>query len=211
MPSPPARLVARSRLVWHIAGSLKDFWSSDLNRATVGLVDPQPGELLVDLGAGLGPASVEAVGHIGLTGGVIAVDPSRTMRAVLRLRRLSHRGLRGIEIADGTAESLPVEAGSIDALWAVNATHHFTHLDRFATELSRALRPGGRVVLVEEDLHHQDHPLTQAAGTGRHGPHAIDVDALMELFAGAGLAEATSTYRTLAGTPATVITTTKPA
>ncbi len=211
MLSPPARLVARSRLVWHIAGSLKDFWSSDLNRATVGLVDPRPGELLVDLGAGLGPASVEAVGHIGLTGGVIAVDPSRTMRAVLRLRRLSHRGLRRIEIADGAAESLPVEAGSIDALWAVNATHHFTALDRFATELSRALRPGGRVVLVEEDLNHPDHPFTQAAGPGRHGPHAIDVDALLELFTGAGLTDATSVYRALAGVPATVITATKPA
>lgn len=211
MPSPPARLASRSRLAWHIAGSLKDFWSSDLNRATVALVDPRPGELLVDLGAGLGPASVEAVGHVGPTGRVIAVDPSRTMRAVLRLRRLTHRGLRGIEIADGAAESLPVGAGSIHALWAVNATHHFTDLDRFATELSRALLPGGRVVLVEEDLNHPAHPFTQTAGPGSHGPHAIDVDALLEIFTASGLADASSTYRTLVGTPATVITATKPA
>lgn len=74
-----------------------------------------------------------------------------------------------------------------------------------------AVRPGGRVVLVEEDLNHPDHPFTQAADPGRHGPHAIDIDALLQLFAGAGLTDATSVYRALAGIPATVITATKPA
>lgn len=210
MPST-IRLAANARLVWHLAGSLKDFWSSDLNRATVELVAPQPGEVVVDLGAGLGPASVEAIGLVGPTGRVIAVGPSRTMRAVLRLRCLAQRGLRAIEVCDGTAESLPVEAHSVDALWAVNATHHFAALDLFVAELARVLGPGGRVVLVEEDLNHPDHPFEQVAGHGHHGPHAIDVEALLELFTSAGLADASSTYRTVAGTPATVITTGKPA
>lgn len=209
--SPTIRLAANARLVWHLAGSLKDFWSSDLNRATVELVAPQPGEVVMDLGAGLGPASVEAIGFVGPTGRVIAVDPSRTMRAVLRLRCLAHRGLRAIEVRDGTAESLPIEAHSVDALWAVNATHHFADLDRFVAELARVLGPGGRAVLVEEDLNHPDHPFTQVAGQGHHGPHAIDVEALLKLFKSAGLADTSSTYRTVAGTPATVITTGKPA
>ncbi len=208
---PSTRLAERAGLVWHIAGSLKDFWSSDLNRATVELVDPRPGEVVVDLGAGLGPASVEAVGLVGPTGRVIAVDPSRTMRAVLRLRRLARRGLGAVEVREGAAESLPVEVGLVDALWAVNATHHFTDLGRFAGEVARVLRPGGRVVLVEEDLNHPRHPFAQVAGPGHHGPHAIDVEGLLGLFSGAGLAEAGSTYRTVAGAPATVITTTKPA
>lgn len=204
------RLGARARLGWHIVDSFKDFWSSDLNRTTVQLVDPRAGEVVVDLGAGLGPASVEAVGLVGPTGRVIAVDPSRTMRAVLRLRCLAHRGLRAVEVRGGAAESMPVEAHSVDALWAVNATHHFADLDRFVAELARVLRPGGRVVLVEEDLNHPHRPFTQVAGQGHHGPHAIDVDALLELFRSAGLADPTSTYRTVAA-PATVITTSKPA
>ncbi len=210
---PLTRLARRVGLVWHVAGSLQDFWSSDLNRATVELVDPRPGEVVVDLGAGLGPASVEAVGLVGPTGRVVAVDPSRTMRAVLRLRRLARRGLGAVEVCDGTAESLPVEVGLVDALWAVNATHHFRDLGRFAAEVARVLRPGGRVVLVEEDLNHPGHPFAQAAGLGHHdhGPHAIDVEGLLALFAGAGLAEAGSAYRTVAGAPATVITATKPA
>ena len=209
--TPSTGLSARVRLAWHIAGSLADFWSSDLNRATVELVDPRAGEVVIDLGAGLGPASVEAIGLVGPTGRVVAVDPSRTMRAVLRLRCLARRGLRAVEVCGGTAESLPVEAGSVDALWAVNATHHFADLDRFVAELSRVLKPGGRVVLVEEDLNHPDHPFAQAAGRGHHGPHAVDVDALLELFGSAGLVDTSSSYRTVAGTPATVISTGKPA
>ncbi len=58
--STPIRLTDRVRLAMHIVGSLKDFWSSQLNRAAVELVDPQPGEVVLDLGAGLGPASVAA-------------------------------------------------------------------------------------------------------------------------------------------------------
>lgn len=201
------RLTDRARLVWHIGGSFRDFWSSDLNRATVELVDPQPGDVVVDLGAGLGPASVEAIGLVGTTGRVIAVDPSRTMRAGLRLRRLARRDLGAVQIRDGSAERLPVEPSSVDALWAVNATHHFADLDRFASELVRVLRPGGRAVLVEEDMNHPEHPFARVAGEGHHGPPDIDVDALLELFRGAGLAEASSTYRMVAGTHATVITT----
>lgn len=207
----PTRIRDRARLAWHIAGSLKDFWSSDLNRAAVKLVAPRPGEVVLDVGAGMGPASVAAVRLVGPVGRVVAVDPSRAMRAVLRLRRLINRGAGALEVRDGTAEALPVESGSADALWAVNATHHFADLARFVAELSRVLRPGGRVLLVEEDLSHPGHPFAQVAGKGHHGPHAIDVGALLELFEQAGLVDASSTYRTVGGTGATVIASRKPA
>ncbi len=132
------------------------------------------------------------------------------MRGVLRLRCRARRGLGAIEVRAGAAESLPVTMRSVNALWAVNATHHFADLDGFAAELARVLRPGGRVVLVEEDLSHPDHPFAMVAGEGHHGPHAIDVDALLARFANAGLQDASSTYRHVAGTPATVITARQP-
>lgn len=205
------RLTDQARLAWHLGRSLPEFWSSDLNRATVELVDPQPGEVVVDLGAGLGPASVEAIGLVGPTGRVIAVDPSPTMRAGLRLRRLTHRDLRAVQVRAGTAERLPVEASSVDALWAVNATHHFEDLGRFTSELVRVLCPGGRAIMVEEDLNHPDHAFPRATGPGHHGPHAIDVEGLVELLRSGGLGEASSTYRIVGDTPATVITATRPA
>lgn len=208
---PLSRLTHHARLGWHLAGSLRDFWSSDLNRATVGLVDPRPGEVVLDLGAGLGPASVEAAPRVGPGGRVVAVDPARAMRAVLRLRRRVHRELRPIEVRDGRAEALPCQAASVDAVWAVNATHHFADLDRFAAELARVLRPGGRVVLVEEDLDHPGHPFAGASGGGHHGPAAVDADSLLGRFAAAGLRDAAADHRDVAGAPATVFTARRPA
>lgn len=206
----PTRLTDRARLAWHVVGSLKDFWSSALNRAAVELVDPQPGEVVLDLGAGLGPASVEAARLVRPSGRVVAVDPSRTMRGVLRLRSRVRRDPGAIEVRAGSAESLPVSARSVNALWAVNATHHFADLDRFVADLTRVLVPGGRVVLVEEDLSHHDHPFALVAGGGHHGPQAIDVDALLDRLARAGLEDTSSTYSPVAGTPATVITARRP-
>lgn len=106
----PTRLTEQARLAWHIAGSLTDFWSSEVNRATVELIDPQPGEVVLDLGAGLGPASVETAPLVGPRGRVIAVDPSWTMRAVLRLRCLAHRDLGVIEVRAWTACCAPAAA-----------------------------------------------------------------------------------------------------
>ncbi|MGB3684816.1 MAG: hypothetical protein WA991_03220 [Ornithinimicrobium sp.] len=66
---PTMRLGARARLAWHIVDSLKDFWSSDLNRATVELVDPQQGQVVVD-------TLLELFRSAGLT------DPTSTYRTL---------------------------------------------------------------------------------------------------------------------------------
>ena len=203
--SPARKATQTARLVWHIAASLPEFWSSDLNRAVVDVVVPQTGEVVLDLGAGMGPASVEAHCRVTPGGRVVAVDPSRSMRTILRARRRLHR-LRGLEVRDGRAEQLPVEPSSVDALFAVNATHHFADLIRFSDELVRVLRPGGRVVLVEEDLSHPEHPFAKVAGEHHHGPADIDVRALLELFSQAGLTDASAVYQRVGGRPATVIT-----
>ena len=55
-PPPVTRWSWRSAL--HMVGAVRDFWSSDLNRAAIDLLDPQPGQTLLDLGAGLGPATM---------------------------------------------------------------------------------------------------------------------------------------------------------
>lgn len=194
-----------ARLVWHIAASLPEFWNSDLNRAVVDIVAPQTGEVVLDLGAGMGPASVEALRRVTPGGRVVAVDPSRAMRAILSARRRLQR-LSGLEVRDGRAEQLPLETSCVDALCAVNATHHFTDLVRFSDELVRVLRPGGRVVLVEEDLSHPAHPFPEVAGEHHHGPADLDVGALLELFSQAGLTDASAVHQHVGGRPATVIT-----
>lgn len=194
----------------HMVGATRDFWTSDLNRAAIDLLHPQPGLVVLDLGAGFGPATIEAAVRVTPGGRVIAVDPSGVMRGVLRLRRLVQQARPAIDVRDGAAERLPVVAATIDAVWAVNATHHFDDLERAAAELARVLKPGGRVLLIEEDATFAEHPDRGTVGDG-HGPIPVDPVRMTELLALEGLEDGSADHQVVGGVRATVITATKPA
>jgi SAM-dependent methyltransferase len=97
-----------------------------------------PGRTAVDLAAGTGKLTVEL-----LTSGarVVAVEPSDGMLAVLR------RQAPGAEALPGTAEQIPLEDGSADAVLVAQAFHWFDH-DVALAEIHRVLRPGGALALV---------------------------------------------------------------
>jgi len=127
----------RANLHW--LRQIRKFWQSDTNRAVTDLVDVQAGETVLDIGAGMGPATVVAA-RKGAT--VIAVDPSPMMRKMLSFRRLGQRARSRITVADGVAESLPAADSTIDAAWTVNAIHHWVDLEAAFDELARVLAPG---------------------------------------------------------------------
>ncbi|WP_236835690.1 class I SAM-dependent methyltransferase [Blastococcus sp. KM273129] len=93
---------------------------------------------VLDLGAGTGPLTEVAAG---LGHRVRAVDPSPEMLAELAAR------LPAVVTEVGTAEQLPVEDASVDAVVAGQAAHWFDPAPA-ARELRRVLRPGGLVGLV---------------------------------------------------------------
>lgn len=157
-------------------GHAPRMWRSPVNRTVVDLVDPQPGEICADVGAGLGPATVLAARR---GADVWAIDPSHYMRGALRLRRLGQRARPRIQVVDGSAEHLPLPDGSVDALWSVNAMHHWVDLEAALAEVSRVVRDGGRLALVDEDFDDPRHPLHQRMRLRRrhenHGCHEFDM------------------------------------
>ena len=134
------------------------FLPSMLSNATSDYVlkrlEVQPGERVVDIGAGLGPAAVAAAK---LGAHVTAVDPTPYMRAGLKIRRAVSSGRKLIRVADGSAEFLPLTSGTADVAWASNSAHHWSSLDAGAAEIFRVLAPGGRVLLVEGDFDDPNH------------------------------------------------------
>ncbi|TFC85032.1 class I SAM-dependent methyltransferase [Cryobacterium sinapicolor] len=105
-----------------------------------------PGSDLCELGSGPGLlAAVLADRHPHLR--LHLVDPSPVMRsqAARRCARFIDAGL--VSVNDGTAESLPLAAGSCDTLVAVNSILMWPDLAAGLAEISRVLRPGGTLVL----------------------------------------------------------------
>ena len=104
------------------------------------------GSLVVDLAAGTGQLSRRFI-PLGVE--LVAVEPAANMRAVLEER------LPAVRVLDGTAESIPLDDGSVDAVVVGNAFHHFDRERAFA-EIARVPRPGRGLALfwawpVEEE------------------------------------------------------------
>jgi SAM-dependent methyltransferase len=96
-----------------------------------------PGSIVVDLAAGTGQLS-RRFRPLGVD--LVAVEPAANMRAVMEER------LPAVRVLEGTAESIPLDAGSVDAVVVGNAFHHFDR-DRAFAEIARVLRPGSVLAL----------------------------------------------------------------
>jgi SAM-dependent methyltransferase len=93
---------------------------------------------VLDLGAGTGKLS-EALVALDLD--VVAVDPVEEMLDELEVR------VPGVPRILGTAEDIPIEDASVDAVVAGQAWHWFQP-ERAVPEIARVLRPGGTLGLV---------------------------------------------------------------
>ena len=176
-------------------------WQSPINRAVIKLVAPAPGERALDVGAGMGPATVLAARR---GASVVAVDPSRFMRAILGIRRQIQPNPSRITIEAGAAEDLPLAGGSTEVAFTVNAIHHWTDLETAVSEFARVLAPRGRVVLVDEDFTHPEHPQHETHHDHEQEMTVVDVQAIAEMFRRAGL-DATGERTFLDGLPVKIV------
>jgi SAM-dependent methyltransferase len=106
---------------------------------------PWAGRTVVDLGCGTGfwlPRYAAEAGR------VIGVEPDPALRAQAAARTA---GMPGIEIRAGSAEHLGLPRASVDVVHARFAYFFPPNGDAGLTEVLRALRPGGMLVVVDND------------------------------------------------------------
>jgi predicted methyltransferase len=121
----------------------------------------KPGSTVADLGAGVGYFTWRLADAVGPKGKVIAVDIQPGMIERLR-QNLADRGITNVEPVLGSEEDPRLPPNSVDLVLLVDVYHELQKPEQTMAHVRRALKPGGRLVLIEyrkEDPNIPIHPL----------------------------------------------------
>ncbi|MDX6664899.1 MAG: hypothetical protein QOG68_1105 [Solirubrobacteraceae bacterium] len=113
-------------------------------------IEPQPGQTVLELAAGLGDTGFLAAELVAPTGRVITTDGAEAMLAGAE-RRAGELGLDNVEFKPMEAEWIDLPTASVDAVLCRWGYMLLADPETALRETRRVLRPGGRVALAAWD------------------------------------------------------------
>lgn len=113
--------------------------------ALVALVGAEPVRYMLDLGTGTGRL-LEVFSNVYQHG--VGIDSNREMLHVARAN-LDHAGIRSAEVRLGDVYNLPVPRDGFDLVTIHQVLHYLDDPAEAIGQAARALRPGGRLVIVD--------------------------------------------------------------
>lgn len=114
---------------------------------TVGLLEVRPDQTLLEIGSGPGLLLGKIAERL-TSGRVFALDLSRSMVRMSRLRNLKHV-LRGtLRVDQGDAMKLPYREGQFDTIVSVHSIYFWPDPEEVLQECRKVLRPSGKLVLT---------------------------------------------------------------
>jgi demethylmenaquinone methyltransferase/2-methoxy-6-polyprenyl-1,4-benzoquinol methylase len=108
----------------------------------------RPGCAALDVCCGTGDLAFELAGRVGPDGTVVGCDFSEPMLELAR-RKATERGLSTVRFEWADALELPYGDASFDAVTVGFGVRNLAVLERGLAEMTRVLRPGGRLVILE--------------------------------------------------------------
>jgi len=108
----------------------------------------KPGDVIADIGAGTGYFTKRLAKKTGSKGEVLAVDIQPEMLELLT-NQMAAAGIHNVKAVLGTITDPKLPANAVDLALMVDVYHEFDHPWEMMQAITRALKPGGRVVFVE--------------------------------------------------------------
>jgi len=108
----------------------------------------ESGSTVADVGAGSGYMSVKMARRVGPAGKVYANDIQPEMLTLLQ-ERLAKMKITNVEPVLGTTDDPKLPAGAIDLILMVDVYHEFQQPQAMLRRMREALKPTGRLVLLE--------------------------------------------------------------
>jgi SAM-dependent methyltransferase len=128
----------------------------------------QPPHRILDLGTGTGSGSI-ALAQRFAGSEVIAVDQSEAMLARVRDKALEQGLASRIRTVQADLDAAWPAVEPVDVVWASNCLHEMPNAERIFKDIFDALRPGGRLAVIEMDAAPTFLPDDLGRGLGRPG------------------------------------------
>jgi ubiquinone/menaquinone biosynthesis C-methylase UbiE len=116
-------------------------------RALIEVLEPRPGERLLELGPGTGYYTLPVAER--LEGGTLDIFDIQQEMLDHVIRAAEERGIANLRPQQGDARTLPYPGDHFDGAFLVTVLGEIPDQDVALAELARVLRPGGRVVFGE--------------------------------------------------------------
>ena len=141
------------------------------------LLAAAPGESVLVVGFGTGPAIVALSRAVSPGGKVAGIDISEGMLEVARKRVSQEGAADAVELSIGDARQLAFTDGSFDAAFLSFTLELFDTADipRVLGQIRRVLRPGGRLAVVSMSKEPHENLMTDLyVWMHQHFPHFVD-------------------------------------
>lgn len=151
----------------------------------VAWLEIKPGSDVADLGAGDGTHAIALARRVGPSGHVYAteIDPDRL--AEIR-RAVKEAGLENVTVIGGAVSRTNLPEGCCDALYSRLVYHHLSEPDAINADIRRALRPGGRLLVIDFEPGGALDWLASPDTAERHGGHGTPKQTVTKEVTAAG-------------------------
>jgi ubiquinone/menaquinone biosynthesis C-methylase UbiE len=148
------------------------------------LMQWKPGAIVADVGAGDGGYSFAAAEKVGPSGRVYATEIDPDKLKVLRAD-VEKRKLQNVIVIDGAIGDTKLPTNCCDAIFLRRVYHHLTQPAEFDKNLSRSLKPGAHLAIIDFP---PDKSFSPVPGVPKNrGGHGIPEKIMIDELTGAGL------------------------
>jgi ubiquinone/menaquinone biosynthesis C-methylase UbiE len=151
----------------------------------VAWLEIQPGTRVADVGAGDGTFAVALGRRVGPLGQVYATELDDARLADIRQAATDAR-LSNITVIEGAVSRTNLPDACCDALLSRVVYHHLTDPVAINADIFRALRPGGRLVIIDFEPGGILNWISRPKTVERHGGHGTPKETMMQEVTVAG-------------------------